>query len=70
MILLAYIGGFMIAGGLFGLGFCIHKGFRIRRTGLPAEKVNAELHKLIAINLGSVGLAAFGLALLFLGLTF
>ncbi len=54
--------------GLGGLGWCILRGFRIRRAALPAEAVHAELHRLVAINLASVAGAALGLGLLVVGL--
>lgn len=70
MILLTVIGVVLIFSGIGGLGFCIWKGFRIRRSGLPPAEIHAMLHKLIAVNLGSVALATFGLILVFLGLNF
>ncbi len=54
--------------GLGGLGWCIAQGLRIRRAALPPAEIHARLHRLIAINLGSVGLAALGLAVLVAGL--
>jgi hypothetical protein len=54
--------------GLAGLGWCILQGLRIRRAGLPPAEVHARLHKLIAINLGSVAVAALGLAAVCAGL--
>jgi hypothetical protein len=65
---LAPLGLVITVGGLVGLGWCIAQGFRIRRAGLPAEEIHARLHKLLAINLGSVALAALGLAILVAGL--
>ena len=65
---LAQLGLVLTLGGLFGLGWCIAAGFRIRRAGLPADQIHARLHKLLAINLGSVALAALGLAILVAGL--
>jgi hypothetical protein len=66
---LAVLGGVMVAAGLFGLGYCIRTGFRIRREGGAPEAIRAELHRLVAVNLGSVALAALGLGLLIAGLT-
>jgi hypothetical protein len=65
---LAFLGVVMTLGGLAGLGWCIVQGMRIRRAGLPPAEVHARLHRLVAVNLGSVGLAALGLALLCAGL--
>ncbi len=68
MIILTIIGGVLVAAGLFGLGWCIAQGFRVRGGKLPQDQVQAKLQSLIAINLGSVALAALGLALLLAGL--
>jgi hypothetical protein len=65
---LAQLGIVLTIGGLFGLGWCVAQGFRIRRAGLAAEEIHARLHKLLAINLGSVALAALGLAMVVAGL--
>jgi hypothetical protein len=70
LILLVILGALLIAAGLSGLGYCIWKSLRIRRSGISAPDAHAQLRGLVAVNLGSVGAAAFGLAILFLGLTF
>ena len=58
----------LAAAGLAGLVYCILQGLRIRRANLPPEAIHARLHRLLAVNLGSVALAALGLALLLAGL--
>ena len=65
---LAPLGLVMTFAGLGGLGYCIVQGLRIRRAGLPPAEIHARLHRLLAINLGSVALAALGLAVLLAGL--
>ncbi len=65
---LTFPGILMTAAGLAGLGYCVLEGLRIRRAGLPAEEIHRRLHRLLAVNLGSVGLAALGLALVVAGL--
>jgi hypothetical protein len=65
---LAALGLLMALLGLGGLGWCIAQGFRIRRAGLPPAEVHARLHRLLAVNLGSVAVAALGLAILVAGL--
>lgn len=54
--------------GLGGLGYCILQGMRIRSASLPPKEIHARLHRLLAVNLGSVCLAALGLGVLILGL--
>ncbi|MBB5221109.1 hypothetical protein HNP73_001030 [Amaricoccus macauensis] len=68
MQLLAPIGLLLTLAGLFGLGWCIWRGFQIRRSALPPQEIHAALHRLIALNLGSVAAAALGLGLLVVGL--
>ena len=68
MQLLAPIGLLLTVAGLGGLLWCILQGLSIRRAALPPDEVHARLHRMLAINLGSVGLAALGLAALVAGL--
>jgi hypothetical protein len=66
--MLALVGLVLTIVGLGGLGWCIAQGLRIRRAALPPAEIHERLHRLIAINVGSVGLAALGLAVLVAGL--
>lgn len=68
MQLLAPLGLILTLGGLFGLGWCIWRGFQIRRSALAPAEIHAALHRLIALNVGSVAIAAIGLGLLVVGL--
>ncbi len=68
MIALVVLGSLVTAAGIFGLGYCILAGFRIRKAGLPPQEIHARLQKLLAVNLGSVATAALGLAILVAGL--
>ena len=65
---LPFPGILMPGAGLAGLAYCVVEGVRIRRAGLPPDEIHRRLHKLLAVNLGSVGLAALGLAMLVAGL--
>ena len=64
---LALLGLVLTIAGLAGLGYCIVQGLRIRGAALPPAEIHARLHRLLAINLGSVALAGFGLAVLVVG---
>jgi hypothetical protein len=68
MLLLIILGGLMVAAGLFGLGYCVRSGLRIRREKPEKDVIQARLQQLVAINLGSVGVAALGLGLIVVGL--
>jgi hypothetical protein len=65
---LALLGLALTFAGLAGLGYCIVQGMRIRAAKSPPDELHARLHRLLAINLGSVSLAALGLAALVAGL--
>lgn len=68
MTVLVILGALLAAAGLGGLGYCIRAGFAIRRDKPPPEVARAQLQKLVAVNLGSVALAALGLAVVVAGL--
>ena len=61
MTALVYLGAALAAAGLGGLAYCILEGLRVRREKPAPEVVRARLQKLLAVNLGSVALAALGL---------
>jgi hypothetical protein len=65
---LALLGLVLTIAGLAGLGWCILQGLRIRRSPLRPEEIYARLHQLLTVNLGSVAVAALGLAILIAGL--
>jgi hypothetical protein len=54
--------------GLFGLGYCIWQGFRMRRAGQDLKTITPQLQKLIAINFASVALSALGLMTIVIGI--
>ena len=64
----ALLGLFLTVTGLAGLGYCVLQGIRMRGKNLPLEEIHARLHRLIAVNLGSIALSALGLGVLVLGI--
>jgi hypothetical protein len=64
MILLAVLGGALVAAGLAGLFYCIAQGYRIRGAGLEPAEVTRRLRGLLIVNMASVGAAGLGLAML------
>lgn len=64
----AMIGLLLTITGLAGLGYCVLQGIRIRGRNLAPEEIHARLHRLIAVNLGSIALSALGLAVLIFGI--
>ncbi len=69
MILLVIFGAALVIASLFGLGYCIREGFRVRREKPAPEAARARLQRLVAVNLGSMGLAALGLICVVVGVT-
>jgi len=65
MTILLIIGIVLAVGGLAGLGYCIFAALRLRKADWPEDKMRKTMMQLSAINLGSLGLSAFGLALVF-----
>lgn len=68
MEILIVLGGVATLAGLAGLGWCIMQARRIRKAHLPRDITRVQLSRLVAVNLGSVGCAAIGLALIAAGL--
>ncbi|WP_128516625.1 hypothetical protein [Tabrizicola thermarum] len=59
---LIWVGAALTLAGLAGLGYCILRASRAKRLGLDDAAMRAELQRVVAINLGAVGLSALGLA--------
>lgn len=64
---LIYIGGVFVVAGLIGLGYCIKIAITIKREATDAADTNARLRRLVAWNMGAMGLASMGLAMLVIG---
>lgn len=56
--------------GLVGLVWCIVLAMRARRAGGTAEEMRARLQRVVALNLGAMGLSALGLGCVVFGLFF
>ena len=67
MTVLIVLGGPLVAAGIFGLGYCIRASYAIRRDKPSPEATRAILHRLVAVNLASVGSAAIGLGMIVMG---
>lgn len=67
MIWAVYIGVLLAILGLAGLGLCIAKAAKLRKS-TDKDAVRAGLNGLVALNMASVGLASLGLALVVVGL--
>jgi len=69
MTAVAILGVAMVAAGLSGLGYCVREGVIIRRDKPAPDLARTRLRKLVAVNLGSVAVAALGLGVIVIGLT-
>lgn len=65
---LIYIGGAFTLAGLIGLGYCIKMAAAIKREGNEAQDATKRLRKLVAWNLGAMGMSSIGLAMVVIGL--
>jgi hypothetical protein len=61
------LGMLMVGAGLVGLAYCVREGLTIRREKPDPNDARQKLHRLVAVNLGSVALAAFGLGVVVVG---
>ena len=64
---LLWIGAGLAALGIAGLGWCIARAARLRRSEASPEETRAVLQGLVALNLASVALGGLGLALMIAG---
>lgn len=65
---LIWAGAALTLVGLAGLGYCILRAVRARRAGLDDAEMRAELQRVVAINMGAMGLSALGLAMVVSGI--
>lgn len=70
MEILVWIGAGLTLLGVAGIAWCIVTVTRARRAGLDDAALRARLQKVVAINLGALGLSVLGLMTVILGLHF
>jgi hypothetical protein len=68
MQILIWLGAALTLTGLAGLGYCILRVTRAKRSGLDDAAMRAELKRVMAINLAAVGVSALGLAAVVVGI--
>ncbi len=67
MEIMIYIGAFLAVIGIAGIGYCAVKAQRVRKETDEAE-AKAQLQQIIALNLGSLAIAALGLIMVVMGM--
>jgi hypothetical protein len=65
---LIWIGSAMTLAGVAGIVWCIVAVQRARRAGLDDDALRARMQKVVAVNLGALGLSVLGLMAVILGL--
>lgn len=65
---LIWAGAALTLVGLAGLGYCVLRALRARRAGLEDAEMRAELQRVVAINMGAMGISALGLAMVVTGI--
>lgn len=68
MDILIPIGSFVALLGLLGLGYCIWLAISAKRAGLKEAEMKARLQKVVALNMGAMGLSAMGLMMVVIGI--
>lgn len=64
---LIWIGAALTLTGVLGLGYCVLRVLRAKRAGLEDAALQAELRRVVAINLGAIGVSTLGLMLVIAG---
>ncbi|WP_372603693.1 hypothetical protein [Actibacterium sp.] len=54
--------------GLAGLMRCIMLAYKAKRANLPDDELRARLQKVVALNMGALGVSAVGLMLVIVGI--
>lgn len=68
MEVLIWIGSALTLLGLAGILWCAAAAARARKAGLDDAALRSRLQKLVAVNLGALGLSVIGLMCVILGL--
>lgn len=65
---LIYIGGVFVALGLGGIGYCVVAAVKIKREKSDPKDETVKLQRLVAWNMGSLGMSAMGLSMIVIGM--
>lgn len=68
MEILIWFGAVMTLAGVAGLGWCIWRAVKARRAGLDHEAMQAELQRVVTLNVAALGVSALGLAAVVMGI--
>ncbi len=65
---LIWLGSALTLAGLAALAWCIMAVARVRKAGLGDAEVRVRLRKVVAVNMGALGLSGLGLMTVILGI--
>jgi len=65
--LLIYAGAGVAFLGLVGLGWCIWLALQAKRSGVSDAELKTQLQRVVALNMGALGLSALGLMMVVIG---
>ena len=65
---LIWIGAAITLAGLAGLVWCIATVAKAKRAGLSDDALRQRLQKVVAFNLGALGLSTIGLMMVIIGI--
>jgi hypothetical protein len=68
MQVLIWAGAALTLIGIGGLGYCVLKAMRARRSGLDDAAIRAELQKVVLLNTVALGVSALGLMMVVAGI--
>jgi len=68
MAVLIPVGAVFALLGVAGLGYCIILAMRARREAKDDADLKARLQKVVAYNMGALGLSAMGLMMVIIGM--
>ncbi|MDN5787157.1 hypothetical protein [Pseudorhodobacter sp.] len=68
MEMLVWIGAAVSLIGVAGLAWCVVLAMKARNSGKPEAEMRASLQKVVALNMGALGVSALGLMLVVFGI--
>ncbi len=68
MHILIIIGAVLSLLGVAGLGYCVFLAMRAKREAQNPDEMRAKLQRVVAMNMGALGVSALGLMLVVAGI--
>jgi hypothetical protein len=68
MDILIWIGTLAALAGVAMLAWCVARAMRLRKSGLPDDRLREGLQKVVLVNMAALGVSAIGLGLVVAGI--